>query len=201
MFGHTSTSPALQQSGNSAETYCNYSRALLNIGETTEALETARQAHHLRSPDDLGVLRHLVTAALQAGQFRETRVHWNRLNQSFPERPLRDESLASPLGDAAERGVFREESVQEVLRIAHAILKAEGIRRIAQSTLVADATDPESFLYEIHVFAPPHRAAELNETLAIRLVDRPDLMADPGTKFVPMFIGIRVDGGHANRAV
>ena len=53
----------------------------------------------------------------------------------------------------------------------------------------------------IPVFASPDRAADLNETLANRLVSQLDLMADPGTKFVPMFIGIRVDGGHTERAV
>ena len=97
------------------------------------------------------------------------------------------------LGDAVDRGVFREESVQEVLRTAHEILVDAGVRRTNSSELKAD---PDSLLFLIHVFASPERAAELNEALADRIADRPELMADPGVRFVPMFIGVRADGGH-----
>ena len=191
---------ALQQSGNSAEVFCNYSTALLNLGETVEALETARQAYQL-APDNPGVLRHLVTAAVQAAKFREAHAHWNRLVQLAPQHLPPDESIAVPLGEAVERGVFREESVQELLQVVHEILKSAGIRRIAESVLMADHTDPDSFLYLIRIFASPDRAADLNELLANRLADQSDLMVDPGTRFVPMFIGIRVDDGHSRRAV
>ena len=191
---------ALQHSDTSAEVCCNFSNALLNLGETGEALEIARQGLK-RAPDDLGVRRHVVTAALQAAHFREAYENWNQLTQSAPVGPRTDESLAVPLGDAVERGVFHEESVQDVLGIAHSILKNEGIRKIALSTLVEDATDADSFLYEIQVFASPYRAAELNEMLADRLADRSDLMVNPGTKFVPMFIGVQVDGGRTESAV
>ena len=59
-----------------------------------------------------------------------------------------------------------------------------------------DCTEPDSFLYKIHVLASPAGAAELNEQLADRIVGRSDLMTDPGLEFVPMFIGARVDAGH-----
>ena len=97
--------------------------------------------------------------------------------------------------------MFREESVREVLQVVHEILKAEKIWNTGYSTLVVEAGCPDSFLYKIPISASPDRAADLNETLANRLVTQPDLMADPGTKFVPMFIGIRVDGGNTERAV
>ena len=60
-----------------------------------------------------------------------------------------------------------------------------------------DCTEPDSFLYKIHVLASPAASADLNEQLADRVVARPDLMTDPGLEFVPMFIGTRVDAGHS----
>ena len=66
---------------------------------------------------------------------------------------------------------------------------------------MADVSYPDSFLCGIHIFTSPARAAELNEALANRLAAQPDIMVDPGTKFVLMFIGARIDGGHAERAV
>ena len=191
---------ALQQSGNSAEVYCNYSSALQNLGETFESFEMAKQAIQ-HAPDDPDVLRYVIAAALQAAHFREASAFRDHLGKLTPDRPQPDELVASNLGDAVDRGVFREESVREVLQVVHEILKAERIQNTGYSTLVAEAGCPDSFLYKIPVFASPDRAADLNETLANRLVSQPDLMIDPGTKFVPMFIGIRVDGGNTERVV
>ena len=116
-----------------------------------------------------------------SGTHQEAQLDRTRQADSGPPGP--DELVASMLGDAVDRGV-REESVREVLQVESTILPG-------YSTLVCDSP----------VFASPDCAADLNETLANRLVSQPDLMADPGTKFVPMFIGIRVDGGHTERAV
>lgn len=187
---------ALQLSGNSASVSSNYSCALLNLGQVAEAFEIAKQASQ-RAPDDLLVLRDLITAALHAGHFREARLHQRRFSKLSPDRLPLDESLAELLGDALDRGAFHEESVQEVLRVAHEILMTEGIRRIGHSALMADTTHTDSFFFEIHIFASPERAAELNEILATRIADQSELMVDPGTQFVPMFIGVQASGGHS----
>lgn len=191
---------ALQQSGNSAEVYGNYSTALQRIGEMDESFEMAKQAFE-RAPDEPDVLRDAISCALNAGKFREASAFQARLAKLSANRPEPNEQLATMLGDAVNRGAFREESVQQVLRITHEILKAGGIRRIAYSTLVAETGCTDSFLYKVHISASPDRAADLNETLAERVAEEPDLMADPGTKFLPMFIGTRVDAGHTRRTV
>ena len=191
---------ALRQSGNSAEVYGNYSTSLQRIGEIDESFEMAKQAFE-RAPDKPDVLRDAIACAINAGKFREARAFQGRLAKLSVNRPEPNEQLATMLGDAVDRSAFREESVQEGLRITHDILKAEGIRRIAYSDLVAEAGCTDSFLYKVHIFASPDRAADLNETLAERVAEQPDLMADPGTKFVPMFIGTRLDAGHTRRAV
>ena len=133
--------------------------------------------------------------ALEAERLLEARTFRKRFGKLSPERPLPDESVEQMLVDAVDRGVFREESVQEVLRTAHEILAAAGVRRTNHSEQKAYPADPDSLLFLIHVFASPERAADLNEALAGRVADRPELMADPGVRFVPMFIGVRADGG------
>ena len=187
---------ALHLSGNSASVASNYSCALLNIGQVVEAFETAKQASQ-RAPDELLVLRDLITAALHAGHFREARLHQQRFSKLSPDPLPLDESLAEVLGGAVDRGAFHEESVQKILRVAHDILTTERIRRIGHSSLMADTTHTDSFFFEVHIFSSPERAAELNEVLATRIADQPELMADPGTKFVPMFIGVQAGGGHS----
>ena len=152
-------------------------------------------------PMEEAVMPRRVPTAATKGAVLIKRLNSIVLGKLTPDRPEPDETAASMLADAVDRGVFREESVREVPQVVHEILKAERIRKTGYSNLVAEAGCPDSFLYKIPVFASLDRAADLNETLANRLVSQPDLMADPGTKFVPMFIGIRVDGGHTERAV
>lgn len=191
---------ALQQSGHSASVSRNYSCSLLALGLLDEALDIARQASE-RAPDDLTALEHLIVAALEAGRLLEARTFRRRFNKLSPERAPPDESVEQMLGDAVDRGVFREESIQEVLRTVHEILAAAGVRRTNLSDLATYAADPGSFLFRVHVLASPERAAELNEALADRIAARPELMVDPGVRFVPMFIGARTDGGHPVRAL
>ena len=190
----------MRQSGNSAEVYGNYSTALQRLGEIDQSFEMAKRAFE-RAPDEPDVLRAAISCALNVGKLREARDFQDRLAKLSANRLDPNEQLAAMLGDALDRSAFREESVQEVLRITHDILKTEGIRRIAYSTLVAESGSTDSFLYKVYIFASPDRAADLNETLAERVAKERELIADPGTKFVPMFIGARVDAGHTRRAV
>ena len=190
---------ALQHSGHSASVSRNYSCSLLALGLPDEALDIAKQASD-RAPDDLALLEHLITAALEAGRLLEARTFRRRFGKLSLEPSPPDESVEKMLGDAVDRGVFREESIQDVLWAVHEILAVAGVRRINRSDLKTYAADPDSFLFRVHVLAPPERAAELNEALADRIAARPELMADPGVRFVPMFIGVRTDGGHPARA-
>ena len=186
---------ALQQSGRSADALNNYSVCLLQIGEAVEAVEFAREAFQC-APDNGVVLRQSILAAIESAHFREARDLCGQWNTLFPNRPVPYESPARGLAGAVERGAFREGSAREALRIAQDIRSAADVRRV-ETAVVEDCTEPDSFLYKIHVLASPSAAADLNERFADRIVGRPDLMADPGLAFVPMFIGVRVDGGHS----
>ena len=186
---------ALQQSGRTADALNNYSVCLLQIGEAVEAFEFAREAFQ-RAPDNSVVLRQLIGVAVESAHFREARDLCDRWSALYPDRTVPHESPARGLAGAVDRGAFREESAREVLQIAQEMRSAANVRQV-ETAVVEDCTEPDSFLYKIHVLASPAGAAELNEKVADRIVARSDLMADPGLEFVPMFIGTRVDAGHA----
>ena len=189
---------ALKLSGGSAEACRNYLISLVELGELSEAFEVALEAHR-RVPGNAELLREAISAALGAARFREGRDLCHRWNESFPDQPLPFESMTAKLASAIGRGAFSEEAVREVLRITHKILRASNVRK-AKDGILRDHTDPDSFLYEFHVRTSPHKAVRLNEQLANRIVARPDLMRDPGPKFVPVFIGTIVDAGHTEAA-
>ena len=188
---------ALQQSGRSAQACYNYSVSLMGLGEMIEAVGAAREAFR-RTPDDGDVLRHLILAALDSAHFREARDHCGRWSTLFPGNPSPHEPPAKALAGAAERDVFREESVREVLKIAHDVRRAANVV-LFDSAVLADASEPDSFLCKLRIPLSPAQAVDLNERLAHRITKRPDLMADPGTKFIPMFIGARTDAGDSER--
>ena len=188
---------ALQQSGHSAQACRNYSVSLMDLGEMIEAFEAARESFR-RAPDDGDVLRHLILASLESAHFREARDHCDRWNTLFPGNPSPHEPSAKALAGAVERDVFQEESVRGVMNIAYDVLRAENVFPV-DTVVPVGGSEPDSFLYKLRIPLSPTRAADLNERLADRITDRPDLMADPGTKFVPMFIGTRIDAGHSER--
>ena len=189
---------ALQQSGRSAQACRNYSVSLMGLGEMTEAFDAAREAFR-RAPDDGDVLRHLILVALDSAHFREARDHCGRWNTLCPGNPSPHEPPAKALAGAVEREAFREESVREVLKIAHDVRRAANVV-LFDSAVLGGASEPDSFLYKLRIPLSPAHAVDLNERLAHRITKRPDLMADPGTKFVPMFIGARIDAGDSERA-
>ena len=189
---------ALQQSGHSAQACRNYSVSLMDLGEMIEAFEAARESFR-RAPDDGDVLRHLILASLESAHFREARDHCDRWNTLFPGNPSPHEPSAKALAGAVEREVFREESVREVLNLVHDVQRAEKVF-LVDTAVPVGGSEPDSFLCKLRIPLSPTRAADLNERLADRITDRPDLMTDPGTKFVPMFIGTRIDAGHSERA-
>ena len=88
--------------------------------------------------------------------------------------------------------------MREVLQIAHDVRRAAKVG-LLDAAVPVGGSEPDSFLYKLRLPLSPTRAADLNERFADRIASRPDLMADPGTKFVPMFIGARIDAGHSER--
>ena len=188
---------ALEQSGRSAQACHNYSVSLMRLGEMIEALEAAREAHQ-RAPDDGGVLQQAILAALDSAHFREARDYCDRLSRLFPDSPSPHEPPATALVSAVECGAFSEESARDVLGIAHDVRRGVEAVLIGSAVLV-DPIERDTFLYKLRVPLSPARAVDLDEQLANRITNRPDLMANPGLKFVPMFIGTRVDVGDPER--
>jgi hypothetical protein len=185
-------------SGGSTDAYRNYVVSLAAVGEMDESFNVASEAYK-RFPGDAAILADVIDTALWSARFREGRDlcrHWKR---SFPDEPPVRGPMMTGLADAVDSGVFSEGAVQEVIRIAHDIRRASNIR-LMKNGLSVDHTEPDAYLYELYVIALPEQAAALNEDLASRVVARPDLLADPGLNFVPIFIGTRTDAGHADAA-
>ena len=88
--------------------------------------------------------------------------------------------------------------MREVLAIAHDARREARVVLVGSSVLV-DPIETDSFLYRVSVPLSPARAVDLNEQLANQITKRTDLMADPGLKFVPMFIGTRTRVGDSDR--
>lgn len=188
---------ALEQSGQSAQAHRNYWVSLMRLGETVEAFNAARDALR-RAPDDRDLLRQSILAAIDSAHFREARDHCARWSTLFPDSPSPHEPPAKALAGAVERGAFHEESVRKVLEIAHDARREARVVLVGSAVLV-DPIERDSFLYSLSAPLSPARAVDLNEQLANRITNRPDLMADPGLKFVPMFIGTRTHVGDSER--
>ena len=186
---------ALKLSGNSGEALTNYAVSLSKVGEMTEAFKATMEALN-RVPNDQEKLLDAIGAACWSAHFREGRNLYRRWNEAFPDLPLADESIMTKVTDAVDRGAFSEEAAQEVVRIAHGIRREANVHT-ARNGMVAEHAEPDSFLFELHVCVSPVQAVGLNEKLADRIVDEPDLMGDPGRKFMPVFIGTRVHVSHS----
>ena len=186
---------ALKRSGWSATAYQNYSVSLTLLGKLTEAFELEIEAYE-RYPGDKELLRQAVGTSIESAHFREGLKLCAQWNEIDPDQPLPYEPLLKTLATAVERQAFDEELAREVLAIAREILRESGVRTLSDAIL-ADHTNSDSFLYEIHVATSPEKAAELNQVFADRIVVREDLMENPGTRFVPVFIGAKLDAGLA----
>jgi tetratricopeptide (TPR) repeat protein len=183
----------LKLSGRSLAAYHNYSVSLMVLGDAEGAFELDLAALE-RFPKDQDLLHGAINTAIKAAHFRrgfDLCVQWREL---FPNRPLVHEHLIQAVVDALDRLAFSEDAAREVLRVARSILQSSTVRTL-HSSLLCDRTEIDSFLYEIQIIVTVDAAVDLNQRLADDIVANPRLMADPGRKFTPMFIGTKDSGG------
>lgn len=102
------------------------------------------------------------------------------------------------LAAAADAGSFSEDGVRAVLRVVAEVQREAHVRTFKTRMRYIEPDD--SFLYDRWVHASPSVAAALNERIADRITASPELMADPGLKFVPSFTGVAADGANRRRA-
>lgn len=172
----------------------NYSVSLSILEEHGEALEVIVNA--LKAyPDDLALLERGIKAALESANFLTARELSDRCDVIAPDRSDSWSIPARQLAMAIEAGTFGERGVREILQIVAAIQRSENVRTARVSFSLCDQAG--SFLYQRTVHADPTLAAILNERLADRIADRPDLLADPGLKFVAVFTGASLNGRNA----
>lgn len=147
-------------------------------------------------PDEIESLDHAIHTALESGHFRRARGlcdHWDYLVPADPN-PLSES--ARQLADAVDAGAFGEQAVRNVLGILADIQRSKHVRTSDTAIRLRCDNPTESFLYERVIAAPPAVASEMNERLADEVAARPDLMEDPGLRFIAVFTGSMIDGGN-----
>ena len=171
-----------------------YTVSLSLLDEHEQALDVAVEA--LKAyPDDLDLLNSAIKVALGSANFvvaQDLSCRWDALS---PDRPNPLSGLVQQLADVVAAGLFREEAVREVLRILAVTQRTENVRTANFVFSVHDAK--ESIFYQRAVYAAPTLTAALNERLADRIAERPDLMADPGLRFVAAFTADTSNGRHS----
>lgn len=171
-----------------------YSTALFLVGETEESYEMVRDAWQ-RAPDDLSLLNSLIVGAVHAARFREAQEFCERGRKLAPKHDLPLASVVAELAQAVREGEFSEEGAREALRTADS-LRSDARIRPNGVVVVPSRDEPGSFLFEYRLITSPTSAGDLNEALALRWAQSPKAMADPGLKFLPMFIGTVVNGSY-----
>ena len=171
-----------------------YSTALFLVGETEQSYEMARDAWQ-RAPDDLSLLDNLIVSAVHAARFSEAQEFCDRGRKLAPKRDLPLASEIGELAKAVRQGEFSEEGARETLRAADSIRSNARIRP-SGVIVVPSLDEPGSFLFEYRLITSPTAAGDLNEELALHWAESSRAMADPGLKFLPMFIGTVTNGSY-----
>ena len=175
-------------------TLFNHSYSLSLLDEHEEALKVAVEA--LKAyPDDLTLLNRAIKAALESANFEIARDLSSRWDAVSPDRSNPLSGLARQLADAVAGGMFSEKGVREVLCLLTETQRSENVR--TSNSRFNSQYGEESFFYERMIRTTPKSAAALNERFADLVVERSDLMADPGLKFVGAFIADTSNGSYA----
>lgn len=171
-----------------AETYFNYAVSLDNVEEGEAAFEASNEAQR-RAPGDRLLVSYAAGLALQAGHFATGRRLCARWNALVPAEEHALTRRLDRLGAAAEEGRFSEQAVRRVLAIMRNVQTRERVRGVASATM-EDPQESGTFLYEQHVQMSPVETSGLNEQFVDEVLAEPELMEDPGFRFVAVFVGV-----------
>lgn len=180
--------------GDPALSRWDYSTSLFLVGEVKESYEIAHDAWQ-KAPDNLSLLDDLIASALHVARFGEAQALGDRRRKLAPNRDLPLAGVITELAKAVRRGEFSEDGARQALQSADTI-RSEARVRPSTMTIVPSQDEPGSFLFEYRLITSPPAAGDLNEALALRWAESPKAMADPGLKFLPMFIGTVVNGSY-----
>ena len=179
---------ALEMSGGSAVPYLNFSIALLQVGDSSEAYRMALEAEE-RTREDKSVFPHLVMTAFESGNFRETLLHCERWHGLNPETHLPHCGPAQTITDAIEHGALSEEAAAKALRTANRVRGAAGARPAA-TALYQDMRQPGEFRYRIDVHATRQQAQDMSTIVANRIAGPPEHSSTSQNTLQIIFVSI-----------
>ena len=170
-----------------------YALALVRLGDLEEAFHLLNKGDWFLGKPDHVVFEDVISMGSVSGHFREALSRYRQLEEVLPETPLvkKGAGVLHEIRKKVENREFSEESVRKVIRLAHEIRVEKG-RHLAMTQPMALMFDAEtnSISYVLNVFVTAATAAEMNSELANRVVSQNDLMADPGMRFVVLFVGV-----------
>lgn len=179
----------------SATNRWDYATSLFLVGEAGLAYQMAHDAWR-RAPHSPTLIEQLVVAAVHDARFRQAKALCDRWSKLVPTKSPPLGEAVEGLANAVEESVFSERGARDALRAADAI-RCDAHVRPNGFVIVPSRDEPGSFLYQYRLMASPAMATDMNEMLALSWAESPERMADPGLKFLPMFVGTVVDGGHS----
>ena len=172
----------------------NYSVSLSLLEEHDEAFDVVKgmlESH----PNDVELLDHAIRLALESALLSEATRLCDQRDRVAPNRKNRLASQIREVAAAVAARSFTEGGVREALRTVAEIQRSEGVRTVRVG--ITHDTVEQSFLYLRGVNASPETVAALNERLADSIIEKPNLMEDPGMKFVVAFGVAEVNGGNS----
>ena len=144
-------------------------------------------------PDNLEMIDHAISVAVASGAVTTALEICERRDVLSPQTTHGFAPWVRQLSGAIDARLFSEHGVGNMLHVLSDVQRAEGFRT-AKVALSSDPTDG-SFLYNRFIHSTPGEASSLNERLANRIADHPDLLTDPGLDFVVLFTGSRSPDG------
>lgn len=181
--------------GNPVLSRCNFALSLSLVGLVDEAFRVALEAVE-QSPGDRLPLRVAIDAALADGRLRTAKSCLDRWRKLSPDEATPHAPEVDSLVRALDQGLFSEDGVRKILRVA-ASIRVNARARSHHIAVSESFEEPGSFLMTEYVVTPSSRAADLNCELAARWAESQTLRTDPGLRFKPMFIGTITDGDHS----
>ena len=164
----------------------NYVISLSHLGKYKEGFQVSSAALE-RHTADRDLLSMAFKLGVQSASFTKARALVDRFDTILPDDMRRFANTVRRLAAAIDAGVFHEAAVGTVLDMLASIQRQAGVRSI-EFRLGTDNADPDRYAYEAVVFATPKDAAALNEQFADTMAGRPDLLSDPGLRFVAAFV-------------
>ena len=168
----------------SIETWFNYSMSLAMLDEHEDSFEVAQEGATMY-PDNLPLVRRAVDSGVESANFVAAEEFCRQWEKMVPDKPSRMRLRVAKLAKAVRDGLMTEDGVRAMIKVLTVVQREEGIRSVSAEVMGGE----EGFLYDRTLRCTPQKASEMNWRVAGEVVERTELLRDPGRTFSVAFIG------------